>query len=73
MINSLPLSSATVLPLELQNRERDGGFDVRQGLKSPRMGLVEEGIPANPAGGDIGGGQGEDVPAASGLPAVMAD
>jgi hypothetical protein len=29
--------------MELQNGERDGGFDVREGLKGPGMGVIEEG------------------------------
>ena len=62
-----------MLPLELQNREWHGGFDIRQGLESPLMGLVEESIQANPARGDIRGGQREEVLAVSGLSAVVAD
>ena len=50
-----------------------GGLDVRQGLESPLMSLAGEGIPANPARSDIGGGQCEDVLAVSGLSAVIAD
>lgn len=67
-----------MLPLELQNREGDGGFDVRQGLGCPLagrplMGLVEERIQANPARCDVRGGQREDVLAVRGLSAVVAD
>ena len=62
-----------VVAVKFQNREGDGGFDVRQGLKSPLMSLAGEGIQANPARCDIGGGQGEDVLAVRGLPAVIAD
>jgi hypothetical protein len=32
-----------VIAVELQNRERDGGSDVREGLERPGMGVIEEG------------------------------
>jgi hypothetical protein len=59
--------------MKLQNREGDGGFDVRQGIKSPLMSLVEEGIQANPAGSGIRGCQCEDALTVSGLSAAAAD
>jgi hypothetical protein len=37
------------------------------------VGLVEEGKQENPAGGDVGGGEGEDIVAGSGLSAVVSD
>jgi hypothetical protein len=39
--------------VELQDREGDGGFDVREGLKSPGMGVIEEGTEFQPAGGRL--------------------
>jgi hypothetical protein len=56
-----------VVAVELQNRKREGMNEVREGLEGPGMGLVEEGIETNPAGGGIGGGQGEEVLARSGV------
>jgi hypothetical protein len=29
--------------MELQNGEGDGGSDIREGLESPGMGVIEEG------------------------------
>jgi hypothetical protein len=37
------------------------------------VGLVEEGIEANPAGGNVSGGEGEEILAGSGLSAVVSD
>jgi hypothetical protein len=37
------------------------------------MGLIEEGIEGDPAGGDVGGSEGEDILAGSGLSAMMSD
>jgi hypothetical protein len=48
----------TVIAVELQNGEGDGGFDVREGLKGPGMGIIEEGTKFHPAREDIGGGLG---------------
>jgi hypothetical protein len=41
-----------VIAVELQNGERDGGFDIREGLESPGMGVIEEGTEFCPAGSD---------------------
>jgi hypothetical protein len=57
--------------MELSKGEGEGGVDVLEGGKSPAVGLVEEGVEANPAGGDIGSGEGEDILAGSGLAAVV--
>jgi hypothetical protein len=42
-------------------------------LKSPGMGLVEEGIPVHPPRGDIRSGEREDIGAFSNLSAVVSD
>ena len=60
-----------IITVELQNRERDGVFNIREGLKRPGMGVVEEGTEFGPAGSDIGGGQGMDILACCGLSAVV--
>ena len=49
LINSLPLSSATALPLELPEGEGEARVDVLEGVEGPAAGLVEEGIQGNPA------------------------
>ncbi|MDR2343501.1 MAG: hypothetical protein LBD86_03095 [Spirochaetaceae bacterium] len=46
-------------------------MNVFKGLESPDTGLVEEGIQAQPAGGDIRGGEREDVLTGSGLSAEV--
>jgi hypothetical protein len=61
----------TVIAVELQNGEGDGSFDVREGLKGPGMGVIEEGTKFHPARGDIGGGQSMDILAERGLSAMM--
>jgi hypothetical protein len=73
LINSLPLSSATTLPLELPEWEGEARVDVLEGVEGPAVGLVEEGIPGNSAGSDVCGGEGEDILAGSGLSAVVSD
>jgi hypothetical protein len=57
--------------VELKNGEGDGGCDVRKGLESPGMGVVEEEPEFCPAGGDIGGGEGMDIMVKSGLTAAV--
>jgi hypothetical protein len=57
--------------MELQNGERDSGFNGREGFKSPGMGVIEEGTEFYPAGSDIGGGQSRDILARSGLSAMV--
>jgi hypothetical protein len=59
--------------MKLHNGEGSGRFDIRKGLESPGMGIIEEGTEFHPAGGDIGGGQGMDILTECGLPAVMSD
>jgi hypothetical protein len=66
LINSLPLSL-------WNSRKGKGGVDVLEGVESPAAGLVEEGIQGYPAGSGIGGGEGEDILAGSGLSAVVSD
>jgi hypothetical protein len=36
-------------------------MDVLECVEGPAVGLIEEGIQGNPAGGDVGGGEGEDI------------
>jgi hypothetical protein len=57
--------------MELSKRERETAMNVFKGLESPDTGLVEEGIQAQPAGGDIRGGEREDVLTGSGLSAEV--
>jgi hypothetical protein len=52
---------AAVIAVEFPKGEEEVCIDVPEGGKSPAMGLVEEGIQANPAGS--GSGEGEDIPA----------
>jgi hypothetical protein len=47
------------------------GVDILEGVERPALDLIEEGIQAYPARGDIGGGQGEDILAGSALPAMV--
>jgi hypothetical protein len=58
--------------MELQNRERDCGSDVRKGLENPGMGVIRQGTEPYPAGGGIGGGQSMNILALRGLSAVAA-
>jgi hypothetical protein len=62
---------AAVIAVKLLKREGDARVDVLKGVKCPAVGLVGQGIQANPAGGDIGGGQGKEILARSGLPAMV--
>jgi hypothetical protein len=59
--------------MELPQGEGEAGIDVLGGGEGPAAGLVEEGIQAYPAGGDVGGGKGEDIPALGELSAVVSD
>jgi hypothetical protein len=56
-----------VIPVELRKGEEEARVDVLEGVESPTVGLVEEGIEPYPAGGDVGGGEREDILAGSGL------
>jgi hypothetical protein len=62
---------AAVVAVELPQGERETRVDVPEGIESPAMGLVEEGMQANPARGDIGSDESKDILAGSGLSAVM--
>jgi hypothetical protein len=53
--------------MKLQNRERDGGFNVRESLEGHPLSVIEEGTEFDPARGDVGGGQSVDVLAIRGL------
>jgi hypothetical protein len=64
---------AAVVAVELPGGEGEGSVNIPEGIESPAVGLVEEGVSKNPSGGDIGGGEGEDILAGSGLSAVVAD
>ncbi|MDR3355774.1 MAG: hypothetical protein LBO04_01120 [Spirochaetaceae bacterium] len=64
---------AAVIAVELPQGEGKGGVDVLEGIESPAAGLFEQGIQAYPAGSGIGGGEGEDILAGSGLPAMVSD
>jgi hypothetical protein len=57
--------------VELPQGEGKGGVDVLEGVEGPSAGLVEERIPAYPAGSGTGGG--EDIAAGSGLSAMVSD
>jgi hypothetical protein len=46
---------------------------VLESGESPAVSLIEERIQTNPAGGDIGGGKGEDILAGRGLSAMVSD
>jgi hypothetical protein len=46
---------------------------VLESGESPAVGLIEEGIPGNPAGSDIGSGKGEDILTGRGLSAMVSD
>jgi hypothetical protein len=48
---------AVVIAVELPQGEWQARADILEGGESPAMGLVEEGIQANPAGSDVGGGE----------------
>jgi hypothetical protein len=39
----------TIITVKFQNRENGGGSDVRQGLESPLLGVIEEGTQFDPA------------------------
>jgi hypothetical protein len=60
-----------VIAVELQDGEGEGSPDVREGLESPGMGVIEEGTEFCPTGGDIGGGQGMEILAQRALRAAM--
>jgi hypothetical protein len=47
--------------MELPNREGEARMDVLEGVERPAVGLIEQRIQTQPAGGDIGGGEGEDI------------
>jgi hypothetical protein len=53
------LINAAVIAVELSEGEGKARRDVLEGVESPAAGLVEEGIPAYPTGGGIGGGSGD--------------
>ena len=50
-----------VIAVELQDGQRDGCFDIRESLESPFLGVIKEGAQLNPAGSNVGGGQGMEI------------
>jgi hypothetical protein len=50
---------AAVVTVNTRKREREGGFNIQQGLENPSVGFVEGRTQFNPAGIRVGGGKGE--------------